>query len=287
MPRSVSSANGRGAALLSAAFAATACTSILGIDGNYYEQHTTSDGSTGGGKTIAAGGKTSAPTKTGGTSNVAHHDAGSGGVPGNGGAPSSGGSAPDASAGGHTNRGDGGNETSAGGASTGGHDNGGSGGISEAGGTSATGGGGSTAMPPEDAGVCPLGTYMGTYSGKDHPSTSIGGMLAQIAGSITLRFTATSASGRAVTGGVAYLLTATSGGFAGAFVGTFDCETRTGSVSLIDPTNITTVSPPLGVVPIDGTFQIQPAANDGLKGTFSIHESLNPTATGSGTWATN
>jgi hypothetical protein len=173
--------------------------------------------------------------------------------------------------------------------SSGGVENGGTGATPESGGKSASGGsGGSTfTAPDEGAPVCPLGMFNGTYSGKHHPSTGITLAAAQITGSITLRFTATSATARAITGGVAYLPTATSGGFAGTFLGTFDCDSQTGSVSLIDPSNITTITPPEVETPIDGTFQIQPGANGGLKGTFAIHETLNITATGSGTWSTN
>jgi hypothetical protein len=292
MPRSASSANRRGAALLSAAFAVTACTSILGIDGDYYAEHANSGGSTGGDKTSGTGGKTSGTTHAGGASSPTHLDAGSGGRPGSGGVPSSGGGTQDASAGGRMIPGGGGTETTgSGGSSTGGRENGGGGGTSESGGNGANGGeGGSTAMPRSDSGpppVCPLGTYMGTYTGNHRPSTGITMVAARITGSITLRFTATNASQRAITGGVAYLATATSGGFAGTFLGTYDCETEMGSVSLIDPTDITTINPPEVAVPVDGTFTIQPGPNGGLKGSFSIYESLNHAATGSGSWATN
>ncbi len=292
MLRSVPSANSRGAAFLFAAFAATSCTSILGIDGNYYSDQANSGGSSDGGKANASGGKTSVAAQTGGAT---HHDAGSsgsGGERGSGGVKSSGGATPDASAGGRTNPGGGGTETSgAGGASSGGRESGGASGTSESGGSGASGGdGGSTGTPPGDSGVvvCPLGTFMGTYSGMHLPSTGIGQLAAQITGSITLRFTATTnPAQRAVTGGVAFLATATSGGFAGTFLGTFDCELETGSVSLIDPTDITTIVPPEVAVLIDGKFEIQPGPNGGLKGTFSIYESLNHTAKGSGSWSTN
>jgi hypothetical protein len=289
MPRTAPSANSRGVALLSAALATTACTSILGIDNNYYSERANSDGSTGG-KPNESGGRTSITPKTGGASNVAHHDAGSNGAGGTaGGGTSSGGRAQDASIGGHTNRGASGNETSSGGTSSGGNDNGGSGGTSESGGTSASGGdGGSTGMTPEagDGSVCPLGTYTGTYSGRHRSSTGGTAVAAPVNGSITLRFTTTSPTARMITGGVGFLPTATSGGFVGTFVGTFDCETKTGSVTLNDPTNITTIVPPLYVL-IEGTFQIQPGPNGGVQGTFSEHETAIPTATGSGTWSTN
>jgi hypothetical protein len=295
MPRSASSANRRGVALLSVALVATACTSMLGIDGNYSSVEASSGGSSGG-KTSGTGGKPSAEPKAGGASNLEHHDAGStgsGGAPGNGGTTSFGGSTQDASTGGHTSVGGGEASAASGGASSGGHENGGSGGTSGSGGNGTGGdgaGGRGSGGTEQDGGeptpICPVATFMGTYSGNFHPSTGITLAAAEITGSLTLHFTvsATSSTLRTITGGVAFLPTQTSGGFAGTFLGSFDCEKQTGSITLVDPTNITTIMPPEVVVPIDGTFQVVPGPDGEVRGTFSIHESLNLAATGSGTW---
>ncbi|HVW25594.1 MAG TPA: hypothetical protein VHC69_09500 [Polyangiaceae bacterium] len=277
---------------MSAALAASACTSILGIDGDYYADRASSGGSTSGGKTSASGGKTENPPTTGGTTNSPHHDAGvSGGAVGKGGTqPSMGGVTTDSSTGGKTNEGSGGTETGSGGTAAGGAtEAGGSGGASGAAGAGAsTGSGGSGGTPPEDAGVCPTGTLSGTYSGAHHPSTGGTAVPAPLAGNISLRLTTASSTTRMITGTLTFPIGAAVGGLAGTFLGTFDCNKGTGSYALLDlpyAASVTTIVPPEAAVQVDGTITVQLDTNGGLKGTFSIHETVIVTATGSGTWS--
>jgi hypothetical protein len=285
MSRTASSANSRGVAVLSAAFAAAACTSMLGIDGDYYADRTSVGGASTGGK-VGSGGKTSTPSRTGGSSGTPHHDAGplaNGGVVGKGGTPPSSGGSPDASAGGTTNEGSGGTEASGGTASGG--QGGGTGGTLGAGGSGGNTGNGGAA--PDDAGVCPIGTFTGTYKGMHRPSTGGTAVTAPIAGGITFHFsTTTSATTRTVTGTLGFAVGNTeAGGIIGTFRGSFDCTTEHGSVTLLMGTTVTTIVPPING-PVDGTFDIELAPNGGLSGTFQIREQLNPSfAIGSGTWS--
>jgi hypothetical protein len=276
---------------------ASACTSLLGIDGNYSTAHSDSSGGGSGGKAV--------DTKTGGTSG-ALFDAGAGGGgnagtdDGAGGTMPSSGGAPDAGIAGRKNGGAGGVE-SGGGPSTGGRDGSGgnasggtsSGGASDSGGASSSGGNASGGtrgtggvVVHTDAGtpVCPTGTRNGTYTGVHHPSTGGNFVSAPISGSIMLRLTANTNTTLNVTG--VLTLPIGMGGIVGSVRGTVDCTDGTGSVSLLDGATVTTVIPPFNG-PIDGTFIFKIDTTGALGGTFSIKESLNPSplAVGSGTWS--
>jgi hypothetical protein len=283
-------------AVLGAAVLASACTTILGIDGDYTGTRSASSNS--GGKGADTGGKSSGEG-TGGTTLT---DAGASGGRLHGGAGGTGATTVvvDAAAGKPTNGSGGDAPLGSGGApATGGHAGSGgmpgNGGTTGNGGTSADGGkgaaagagggtsGGAGGQAP-DAGMhlCPSGTFTGNYSGTDRPTTGGTVSKAPISGTMTLHLVVSGQS-ITVTGTVVDPLSASDGGLNGMIRGSIDCSTGKGSASFLN-TEVTTVIPPI-IAPIDGTLDITVGTSGALDGGFSIHESANPIATGSGTWS--
>jgi len=265
-------------AIAVALFCSSACTSLLGIDGEYSAGRTTASdtGLAAGGQTTGAGGMQSVLPLAAGGSGATRFDAG---AAARGAGTSAGGTVTDASLG----RPPAGSGGAAGFMVA-------SGGTPGAGGVPASGGSvgaGTGAVPPDlDAAtpVCPTGTFTGKYRGTHKPGNLLSSLGSPIAGDITLRFSATGSTSAMVTGGLLDPLTDTTGGVASTLRGTFDCKTRTGSASTVAPAEVTTLVPLVYIAPVEGSLAIKVDSAGTVAGAFTIHESNNTMGVGSGTW---
>jgi hypothetical protein len=278
--RTVLSTKRRGSTVAVALLLASACTSMLGIDGEYSASPVkNNEAVASGGKEPGSGGPVILPT--GGTGADMPQ---TGSTPGFAGAHPGGSSAvPDASVG----RGGvsaGGSPSGSGGASGGSSNDGSGGRAPSGGGASGTGGAGVVPEPDATAPECPTGTYAGTYRGTHKPGTPVSVLSAPISGSITLRFTATSGTSAMITGGFLDPLTDSTGGVAGTIRGTFDCAKGVGSATL-STAEVTTVVPIVYVATVEGTIEIKSASSGMLNGTFTVQETMNTSGTGGGTWS--
>jgi hypothetical protein len=267
-------------AFLGVAALVSACTSLLGIDGNYANERASSQGT--GGHDDFVG-----PAANGGSRTI---DVDSGAVRGSGGeviVGSGGGSTGGAGSGGRLGIPSGGGTTA--GPASGGKASGGAAG-SATGGAAGSGTGGAAGSArggaPADAGgpACPTGTFRGTYMGTHRPSSGGTALTVMIGGNVTLHSTAMGESSLSVTGTLADPIDDPTGGISGTVTGTIDCVTGSGSLTM-SKASVTTIVPAF-FGPIDGSMDVTVAGATSLSGGFLIHETINPTfALGSGTWS--
>lgn len=278
--RTALSAKRRGSTFSVVLLLTSACTSMLGIDGEYSASPVkNNEMEASGGKESGSGGSVILPAGGGGAT-VSQ----TGSTPGFAGAHPGGSSAvPDASVG----RGGisaGGSPPGSGGAS-GGSSNSGSGGHApSSSGGSETGGAGVVPEPDAAAPECPTGTYSGKYVGTHMPGGSAIAGRASLSGTITLRFTVGSEGFATITGGLIDPLDNPTGGVAGVLSGTFDCVKGVGSATL-STAEVTALTPVLYVAAVEGTIDIKTGGSGTLNGTFSEQEMAITSGTGSGTWS--
>jgi hypothetical protein len=278
--RAVISTKRRDFAIAAVVFYSTACTSMLGIDGDYAAGAADSDtGLASGGQETGLGGRSGVPAPTGGRTTRSDAGSASGSAgPSAGGKPTT----PEDSNGGAQPVGPGGSP-GAGGA--GGGTPGAGGYVPSSGGSPGPGTGG--AAPPDlDAGGvagCPTGTFTGSYRGTHKPGATLSVLNAPIAGDVTLRFSGTSGVSATVNGSFLDPLDNT-GGVAAALRGTFDCAKGTGTLTL-SPAQVTTLVPFIYTAQVEGSVDINLGRSNTLSGHFTIQETENSMATGSGSWS--